>query len=234
MDPKISKILFLSLLVFFSTHVLCALEPEEVTEFVFQTLLLGRFTDDHPTPLFYQQDEEFLPASFSLLSLGLKHTFRGTGLFRFYKKVETPDGVVMQPVAEIDLSQEKGEHLFLIVFPAPEGKLKLRAVQVGANRVKPSELLLLNYSDEPLALSVSGKDIVQILPGQTNKIPYEIEEGKFSFALKVAAKNEDGWRVVHSRMVTQVERLPLFVIAFKDAAETEQWQLRFLKGPSPD
>lgn len=205
--------------------------PDDIRQFEFQTLLLAEFDSSHARPLYYQQGADYFPASFSLLNLGLKHTFRGAGPFKFYQKVETPEGDVMQAVAELEGVPPEADQLFLVVLPGQEGTLKMRAIQVDAASLKPGELLLLNYSDKVLALSVGAGDVTQIMPGKTGKIPYVIEAGKFSFVLKVAAKNEGGWRMVHSRMVTQVDRAPLFVIAFKDAIRSDQWQLRFLRAP---
>jgi hypothetical protein len=228
---KLFTFLFLSVVVACGIQ-LQANEPEEIVEFEFQTLLLGKFDSSHAKPLYYQQGSDYFLTSFSLFNLGLPHNFRGSSQFRFYRKVETPDGPEMQVVAQLEGLPVKAKKLFLVVLPGSNGALKLRDIQADETSLNRSEMLLLNFSTEILALSVGGAEVVQIMPGTTGKMPYSIETGKFSFALKVAAQNEEGWRVVHSTMITQVDGAPLFAVAFPDPLHPKQWQVRFLRSRS--
>ncbi len=213
---------------------------ENIRQFTFQSfyyegIALDRNEDGEALNLialpkyYYQKNGEFVRLALARDNLALRQPFRGSGPFIVYRETVGGDGeIVMAPVASLpESSTPGGGHLIIFLSPKENG-LMMRAVSAGADKVGPGTLLLLNLTPRRLAAHMGDGEPELVLPGQSRVYPYKTGDD-YQFHLRVATEENNGWRLIRSTNITQVEQHPLFMIVHPDARRDGQWQTRFLR-----
>lgn len=202
-------------------------QPESIS-FEFKTILLGRMKEGTPKRLYYRQGNEYQAVTFIYQNLGLKHRFSGPWPFQFYEEIQTPEGLVMKPFATINEPPPEASKIFLLVIPEDLG-LKTAMLPATSESLPPGQLRVLNFSLSEIALTTGDADsLIRIPPGDTAITKYEVEDERFAFNLKVAASDDDAWKIVHSSMVTQVNQDPLFAVVSNVGSGSDRWRVRFM------
>ena len=213
---------------------------EPVRQFTFQTFyyegkVIERTVEGETINLgklpqyFYQSAGEFKQLVLARDNLGLRQHFHGAGPFTIYRETKGEEHeLVMVPVASLSTGHTPGGGHLLILLTPEEDELLVRAVRADTEESASNTLLLLNMTGYRLAAQIGEGTRGIILPGQSKAFRYAT--GKNSqFRLQIVTEGEDGWRLIRSTNITQVNPQPLFMIVHPDARREGQWQTRFLK-----